>query len=119
MIATIPFAFTQVQDSTVSLARYLFVVAAYLLQNDDKEKIEICFEGKKVDRAQQLEPGTYVVQISLGVDGEQAQGPHAKTTRFKPFLQGEDETASNSARSSPGGQSHFRQEVFRRDQTCR
>lgn len=117
-LGRIPFRFTQVVDSILCDIQYLFVVVECLLQKTPREPLEIHFQGRPVQANDRIRPGTYVVQLILGVDAEMASGPHSKTTTRKPFEQSDVESVSNSSRTSRYGQSKFREKIFHRDPGC-
>lgn len=98
--------------------QYLFAVVDCLLKDGIRESIEIHFQGEPIQAGAHIRPGIYVIQATTGVDIELAPGPHAKTTKFKPFQQSDTETISNSSRSSCYGQSKFREKLFQRDAEC-
>ena len=117
-LARIPHRFVQTGGDSCTRNSYLFVVLHALIRKPSSANVEICYDGRAISPAEILIPGIYVAQVRVGQDISEAPGPHAKTTTYKPFSETETDTASNSSRSSCGGQSAFRAKLFQRDQKC-
>lgn len=96
---------------------YLFVVFSSLLQKNGSASVTIHYDCQEILPAGILIPGIYVAQVQVGQDAFEAPGPHAKTTKHKPFPETASSTVSDSARSSVG-QNQFILQLLQRDQTC-
>lgn len=117
-LARIPFEFVEKGGDCCARNEYLWILLRALLQKSTPTHVDIHCEGQAIKPDQKLASGVYIAQVRLGQDVFEAPGPHAKTTTYKPFFEFESETVSDSARSSCGGQSIFRRNLFQRDQRC-
>lgn len=117
-MAQLPLQFATTGNGDSALCSWLVLVAHSLLADSSRPLPILYYGNSEVDHKQSIVSGVYEVQIRLGEDTSPAPGPHARTTRQKPFEQTESETISQSSKSSRAGQSPWKLKLFQRDQVC-